>query len=99
VLLADRYDRANLSSWWNSTSGNMRAIEGVVNETHLYDLVRGTLAEQWSRPRVGLGGRADGRVAAGPKLPLFLPVICLDNALRLRDPLITVTYGRDEAGA
>jgi len=40
VLLAERYDPEDFSSWWNQTSGNVRAIEGVVNETHLYDLVR-----------------------------------------------------------
>jgi hypothetical protein len=38
VLLADRLDPANFRDWMGSTKGDRRAVEAVLNHTHIADL-------------------------------------------------------------
>lgn len=38
VLLAGRFDHQNFESWLAATNGDRRAVEGVMNHTHILDL-------------------------------------------------------------
>lgn len=38
ILFAGRFDQANFQSWMAATGGDKRAVEGVVNHTHILDL-------------------------------------------------------------
>lgn len=45
VIRSDAFERDNFDRWWDSTSGDVTAIESVLNEVHLYDVVAD---EAWS---------------------------------------------------
>jgi len=55
VLKADRLDPANFSAWMTSTSGNRRAVEAVINHTHVSDLFGERGAEATREQVVHLG--------------------------------------------
>lgn len=38
ILLAGRFDQANFQTWVAATGGDKRAVEGVINHTHILDL-------------------------------------------------------------
>lgn len=42
VILARQYDAASFQTWWESTDGDRRAVEAVLNHVHLWDLLPNT---------------------------------------------------------
>lgn len=41
VLRETKYEESNFEHWWTATNGNVQAVEGVLNELHLWDLFDG----------------------------------------------------------
>ncbi|WP_354697355.1 hypothetical protein DSM112329_02978 [Paraconexibacter sp. AEG42_29] len=42
VILARQFDAANFQQWWESTGGDRRSIEAVLNHVHLWDVLPDT---------------------------------------------------------
>ncbi len=55
ILLADRYEPANFQGWMESTKGDRRAVEAVLNHTHILDLFLGSETEPTRDQIVHLG--------------------------------------------